>query len=98
MATMQRLGTFLRETKIDTYVTCPMCSWEIALACTSRPPGEFSVECPNCSQRNIYQSLQAHDSMPSAPRTKPHGRAEFSTRAVDPVQPKSWLSAWVDSL
>jgi len=95
---MQRMGSFIKEARVDTYVTCPTCAYEIRLACTVRPPGEFSVLCPNCAQRKIYQSVQAHDPMPSPARTKPYARAEFSTRAEHPAPPKSWLGTFVDSL
>ena len=42
-------------------VICPLCSWEIPLVGTLRPPGEFSALCPNCGHRNIYQSDDARD-------------------------------------
>jgi len=98
MAIFRRIGTFQRDSKTDTYVTCPECAWEIRLACTARPPAEFSVECPNCTQRKIYQSADAHDPIPSTAMAKTHRRPEFSTRDENAVRPRTWLNELVHSL
>jgi predicted RNA-binding Zn-ribbon protein involved in translation (DUF1610 family) len=87
-----------KDAKTSTYVTCPACATEIRLACTARPPGEFSVACPNCGQRTIHQATEAHDPLPSVARPTILRRLEFSTRERPRVLPTSWLSALVASL
>jgi hypothetical protein len=87
-----------KDAKASTYVTCPACATEIRLACTVRPPGEFSVACPNCSQRTIHQATEAHDPLPSVVATTIARRIEFSKREGLRVLPTSWLSAFVASL
>ena len=52
-------------------VSCPACAREIPLVGRPRLPLEFSVPCPNCGHRNVYQPAAAHDPKQSAEPAKP---------------------------
>lgn len=44
------------------YVSCPTCSCEITVLNTIRSlPREFSVLCPKCGGRKLYQLAQVHE-------------------------------------
>jgi len=52
------------------------------------------VLCPNCGQRKVYQSAEAHDPKQDAEATKTSRRIQFSTGKKKSMQPKSWLNEW----
>jgi predicted RNA-binding Zn-ribbon protein involved in translation (DUF1610 family) len=85
------VATSRKVSQIDTCVRCPTCSWEIPLVGTLRLPREYSVLCPNCGQRKVYQAAQAHDLKQDAEATKTSGRIiQFGTKKA--MEPKSWLN------
>jgi endogenous inhibitor of DNA gyrase (YacG/DUF329 family) len=92
------VAVFQRDPKTRSCVSCPTCSHEIPLASTLRLPGVFSVPCPNCGQRKVYQSAEAHDPKQEAEVVKASGPIQFATRRKRSMRPKSWLHAWVSSL
>ena len=89
------MATIRNEPKISSFVSCPACSGEIPLEGGSRLPAEFSVPCPSCGRRTIYQSADAHDSKKSEEATNTFGRTRFpakkKTKKQAPIPPKSWL-------
>jgi hypothetical protein len=84
------------DSKPDSCVTCAACSYEIRIANTARPPGEFSLQCPNCRQRKVYQLLQAHD-QPDAATAHASARIQFSTGKKELLRPRLWPK-WATSL
>lgn len=91
--------------KTETCVSCPTCSWEIPMLDTQGLRREFSVRCPNCGGRKVYQLAQIHDQTQEV-ATPISRRIEFGTRcAIDddqtagkPMLPKSrlaGLAAWL---
>ena len=61
-------------------VSCPSCSYEIRLAGKARPR-EFSVLCPACGHRKVYQQADAHDPVPVAGETKAPAKIHFGKKA-----------------
>ena len=91
------MATSRKVPQTDTCVRCPTCSWEIPLRGALRLPQEYSVPCPNCGRRNIYQSAEAHVPRLDAEGTKTSGRIiQFGTKKA--MQPKSWLNEWASWL
>jgi uncharacterized Zn finger protein (UPF0148 family) len=90
------VATIRNEPKIGAFVSCPACSCEIPLEGAPRLPAEFSVPCPSCGRRTVYQSADAHDSKKAAEATNTFGRARFpakkKTNKQAPTAPKSWLN------
>ena len=86
--------------KADVCVTCPACFCEISVLTANSLPREFSVMCPNCRGRKLYQLAQIHDQKPDAEIAQIPGRLEFGMkRAIDDdrtagnlMPPKSRLS------
>ena len=92
------MATFQKDPETDNYVSCPRCSCEIPLAGTIRLPREFSVLCPNCGRRDVYQPAEAHDPKQGAAATRTAGSIQFSTGKKEPIRPKSWLNEWACSV
>jgi DNA-directed RNA polymerase subunit RPC12/RpoP len=92
--------------KAETCVSCPACSYEIPLLNTVSLPREFSVLCPNCGSRKLYEFAQAHDRNQEAEATQISGRAQFGMKqetdcdlpSENPVQPKSRLNEFASWL
>jgi hypothetical protein len=92
------MAVFQKEPKARSCVTCPTCSCEIPLVCELRLPTEFSVPCPGCGRRTVYQSAETHDPDDDAGATQTCHAIEFSTKKKESMQPKSWLNEWASSL
>jgi uncharacterized Zn finger protein (UPF0148 family) len=69
-------------------VSCPSCSHEIRLVGKARLPREFSVLCPACGHRNVYQQADAHDPRPDAGATRAPAKIHFGKKA-----PMEWMPA-----
>jgi hypothetical protein len=89
------VATFERSPREAACVSCSACFFEIPLVNALRLPGEFSVPCPNCGQRKVYRSAEAHDPKSGTEATKTFGRVHFPARERTTMQPKSWLNGWV---
>ena len=63
-------------------VVCPACSREIPLAGTLRLSKEFSVPCPNCGHRNVYQSAGTRDPKQDAEATRTPAKIQFGKKAL----------------
>jgi CxxC motif-containing protein len=74
------VATSRKILKVDTCVSCPMCSCEIPLHSALRLPREFSVRCQNCGQRKIYGSAEVHDRKEDAKVTHIFREIQFGTR------------------
>jgi DNA-directed RNA polymerase subunit RPC12/RpoP len=89
-----------------TYVSCPTCSWEIIVRNTSSLPREFSVLCPKCGGRKLYQLAQIHDQKQVAETTQISRRTQFGMKreidsdptAGNPVPEKSRLGGFASWL
>jgi hypothetical protein len=92
------VATFQRDQKTRTCVNCPACSYEIRLVSPLRLPGEFSVPCPNCGLRKVYESAEAHDPRPEPEVTKTSGRIQFATGRKKSKHLRTRLNEWVSSL
>jgi predicted RNA-binding Zn-ribbon protein involved in translation (DUF1610 family) len=91
------VATIRNESKISSFVSCPACAGEIPLEGSPRLPAEFSVPCPSCGRRTIFQSADAHDSKKSEEAANTFGRPRFpakkkKAKAQAPTARKSWLS------
>ena len=91
------MAVFQRDPKTRSCVSCPTCLYEIPLAST-RVPGVFSVPCPSCGQRKVYQSTEAHDPKQEAEVTKASGPIQFATGRKRSMRQKSRLNEWLSSL
>ncbi len=86
--------------KDNIFVSCPTCLYEIPVVSTMGLPREFSVLCPNCGGRKLYQLAQSHDRKQDTAATQNSGRAQFGMKyatvgdltAVEPTPPKSLLN------
>jgi hypothetical protein len=86
--------------KDNIFVSCPTCFYEIPVLKTMSLPREFSVLCPNCGGRKLYQLAQIHDRKQDTVATQNFGRAQFGMKsatvgdltAAVPTQPKSLLN------
>ena len=63
-------------------VSCPACAFEIPLAKTKGLPREFSLVCPACDQRRIYQLAQLHAPTEDAEATRPPRKIQFGKKAA----------------
>jgi phage terminase large subunit GpA-like protein len=92
--------------KPDTSVSCPTCSCEIPVLNTESLRREFSVPCPNCGARKLYQMDQIHDHRQDAETTQTSRSIQFGMRreidcdraAGSPAQEKSQKSGFVSWL
>jgi len=82
--------------KPDTYVSCPTCAREIPVMGTSRLPRDFSVLCPNCGRRKVYQLAEVHDLKRDAETPQASGRIQFGKKNW--MEPKSKLNTWASWL
>jgi hypothetical protein len=74
--------------KADTCVSCPMCCCEIIMLNTTGLPREFSVQCPDCGTRKVYQADQVHDRRDDAETSQNPGRIKFGVRRTNDRDPK----------
>jgi transcription elongation factor Elf1 len=94
------VATSRKDFEIDTCVSCPTCSREILVSDELQLPREFSVPCPNCGRRSVYQVAEVHDLKQKTETTQISERVQFGTmRATDCdltagkwMQPKSRLN------
>ena len=63
-------------------VGCPTCSCEIPVVGTLRLPQEFSVLCPNCRHRNVYQSAEVRDPKQDAAATMAPRNIQFGKKVA----------------
>jgi hypothetical protein len=92
--------------KADTCVNCPKCSCEITMLNTTSLPREFSVQCPHCRTRNVYQAGQVHDCSVDTETAQSPGTIQFGFRRTNdrdpilagPLPPKSPFNAMVSWL
>jgi hypothetical protein len=68
------------DRKTGTCVKCPTCSFEIPLLSTKSLPREFSVLCPKCRGRKLYQVAEVHDQNPKAGPPQNSVRDQFGIR------------------
>jgi ssDNA-binding Zn-finger/Zn-ribbon topoisomerase 1 len=61
-------------------VSCPSCSYEIRMAAKARLPREFSVLCPACGHRKMYQQADAHNPTPDPAATKAPVKIHFGKK------------------
>jgi hypothetical protein len=61
-------------------VGCRACAFEIPLANTKGLPREFSLLCPGCGHRGIYQLAQVHAPAEDADATKPPRKSQFGKK------------------
>ena len=98
-----------RKTAVNpsAYVSCPTCSCEITVLNTARSlPREFSVLCPKCGGRKLYQLAQIHEQKQVAEIARVSRSMQFGVkREIDgdrtpdePVPGKSGLSGFVSWL
>ena len=66
----------------DGCVNCPACAFEIPLANPKGLPREFSLRCPGCGHRRIYQWAQVHAPMENAEAAKPPRTTQFGKKAA----------------
>jgi uncharacterized Zn finger protein (UPF0148 family) len=85
-----------KDSSTGTYVNCPTCGREIRVVTALRLPGEFSVLCPNCGDRQVYQSAETHDTKEDPEGTKTSRRIQFGKKKS--MHPKSWLNQWASWL
>jgi hypothetical protein len=77
----------------DSCVSCPTCSCEIPVLGAIRLPREFSVLCPNCGLRRVYQATELHDAKQDTEETHKSRRIQFGKKKDKTSGgPKSWLS------
>jgi transcription elongation factor Elf1 len=69
-----------KDPSARTYVNCPTCAREILVVTTLRLPGEFSVLCPNCGERQVYQSVDAHGTKQDPGGIKTSRRIQFGKK------------------
>jgi DNA-directed RNA polymerase subunit RPC12/RpoP len=63
------------------YVSCLTCSREITVLNTIKSlPREFSVRCPKCGRRNLYQVGQVHEQTPVAENARISNRIQFGIK------------------
>ena len=86
------MAAFQKSVGVETWVSCPTCSREILVTSKTRLPEEFSVPCPNCGRRNVYQPLERHGPKPHAEATEISGKISFSAGKKETTRRKSWLS------
>lgn len=80
-----------KNVEVETWVSCSTCSWEIPVSCKTRLPLEYSVPCPNCGRRHVYQSLEGHGRNTDAEATERVRRRPFSAGKEETIRRKSWL-------
>jgi len=61
-------------------VSCPSCSYEIRMAGKARLPREFSVLCPACGHRKLYQQADARNPSPAPAVTKAPAKTHFGKK------------------
>jgi predicted RNA-binding Zn-ribbon protein involved in translation (DUF1610 family) len=91
------VATSRKISKPESCVSCATCYCEIPLQGTLRMPRQISILCPNCGQRNIYQSAEIHDSKQGAETTHIFQRNQFGKKRTF-IQPKSRLNEWASWL
>jgi ssDNA-binding Zn-finger/Zn-ribbon topoisomerase 1 len=64
-------------------VTCPKCSYEIPMLTTKGLSREFSVRCPKCEGRKLYETAQIHDQREAATTVRSPEHFEFARRNRD---------------
>jgi hypothetical protein len=65
---------------VETWVGCPVCACEIPVDSAHRLPREFSVQCPNCGGRSVYQLSQLHEERTATAATRIVERISFGKR------------------
>lgn len=63
-------------------VSCPSCSHEIRMASKAKLPREFSVLCPACGYRKVYQQADAHNPSPEPATTKAPAKIRFGKKGA----------------
>jgi len=66
--------------KSESCVSCPTCSYEIPLFNTKNLPREFSVLCPSCGGRKLYEPVQIHSLKQEFETTQVTARQQFGMR------------------
>jgi DNA-directed RNA polymerase subunit RPC12/RpoP len=71
--------------KASIYVKCPTCSCEIRVHNSRNLPREFSVACPNCQGRKLYQVAQVHEQELQAEIAQKFGTVQFGMKDAIPT-------------